>query len=248
MEDIEVQSTESVSPESSPSTPESAVDSTPQTSSEPAPFHEHPRFKELIDQRNQFAEQLKTLQNELQSLKAPKAPAEASPEEKMIAKMRGIDPEFAVYLENLAKKASKAESLEHTFEERQAQETRQQASSALESLHAQNKVPAALQSIYKSQIMAIAQSEGLTVSQLPEVYKRVHNDISKVLDSVKRDERAAYVGSKKADASIPSSQPRPTTTKAPVKGPEYSKNPDEARAQAVQRTLEQIRAAKAAAS
>src|SRR5690606_30305001 len=71
-------------------------------------------------------------------------------------------------------------------------------------LHEEYKVPQELRDFYYSQLVVEAQrNPNMPISKLPEVYKQVHERMSKFLDGQRRDERGRYVATKKADARIP---------------------------------------------
>lgn len=60
------------------------------------PFHKHPRFKRVIDEKNSLAERVETLSKELEDMRkgaAPKAPADA-PAPSWFTKAFGDDPEL----------------------------------------------------------------------------------------------------------------------------------------------------------
>lgn len=219
------------------------------------PFHEHPRFREVIEQKNQFAKELRQaqlaaerMQGQLDLLTKQREPGpQKNP---MLERLEGIDPEFAKYISNLEERAARVEALKADIDEikghRQTQEaksTYDQAMTEVSRLHAEHKVPKELQEFYQARVeRAAAQNPELKVSDLPHVYKRIHEEFNSYLEASKRQNLAGYVQDKAKDARAPSTQPKGKSVG--TSKPEYSKNPSEARAQLIQNVLNQTRGAK----
>lgn len=258
MSENEMQSNEGAMSESSPSTPDTAASSESAASSEATnsnnnsesastPFHEHPRWKELIEQRNQFQGELQKMQSRLADYetraKEASQPKELTSEQKMLERLKTIDPEFAKYNESVLSKLSKVEQLEQQWQADKQAAERQTVQNQLANLHEQNKVPAEYRDMYRDLIKARAAETGAKTSDLPGLFKSVHDSFSKILDTVKRSERQSYVAGKKQDSGIPSSQPRPTSpARATPAAKEFSKDPDAARNEVVSRTMQALRA------
>ncbi|MDE2105718.1 MAG: hypothetical protein KGL39_51315 [Patescibacteria group bacterium] len=214
------------------------------------PFHEHPRFKELVEQKNQFASQFKDSQKvinqlyqKLQSLEQS-SQAQRAQEDALHARLKGIDPEFGERFSKLDGSLKELEQLKAWKQEMEMNQVRQQGVQMVNDLHTQNKVSKEMQDIYNSQIETMVRGNpNLGLRDLPEVYKDVHERMSKVLDSIKRTERESYVQGKKQDASTPASPKQPPGNKAAnSKGFEYSKDPLTAKHQLVQNIRQAIRA------
>lgn len=182
------------------------------------PFHEHPRFKELVEQKNQFATQVKEyerkmqeMQSQLQQLSAPKSQPE---QDALLARLKGIDPEFGGRFEQMVQKLAKLDQVEQELAASKAETVQSRALSTIERLHTEHNVPKELQDLYRDQIeIAAMRNPKMGLNDLPEVYKSVHNKMSQFLDGVKRSERAGYVTDKKKDAAIPSTQTKGQTAK-----------------------------------
>lgn len=253
MEEIEQsQSTEGASSEESSSSTQSTESNTTssaapaaevsQKATADAPFHEHPRFKELIEQRDQFKAEMAKLRQEYESLK-PKPQTEATPESKMMDRLKTIDPEFASFMKGLMDKAAKVDQLETGWQAQQAQTTQQQVSSQFAELHATNKVPAEMQEIYRRQVQAIANADpSIRVSDLPKVYAQVHQQFSQMLEARDRATKAAYVTAKKSGANAPLSANKGSTSKPGAKPSEYSKDREIAKGQLVAKVMSNLRA------
>jgi hypothetical protein len=215
------------------------------------PFHEHPRFKELIEQKNQFAEQNKQFQSQLQDMQRrfqemERVKSESSKQEDQLMKqLKEANPEFArrfEKIEGLTALEAKVQQFEQ-WQQQQAQErTRQEAMTTLNGLYETNKVPKELHSAYEAMLdKAARENPNLQVKDLPNVFKQVHDNFSKFIESTRRADRESYVKEKKQDASKPVTQPKGKPVPS-SKGTEYSKNEEEAKGQMIQKILKLSRA------
>ena len=207
-----------------------------------APFHEHPRFKELINQRNEFSQRLQEYEKRFQELNnridQPKA---QTPEAKLLERLKGIDPEFGSWAEQQhqmkVQLEQKLAAMEQWKASQEANSTKSQIDSSLQKLHSEHKVPESIRSFYEARLEQIAKANpNLTINDLPNVYKEIHDGFSKYMESAKRDALSSYTQSKTKDAAIPApakgTSPKPGAPKF-----EYSKDPYEARAQVVKNAL-----------
>lgn len=234
MEDIESSGSESgvntSEGSSSPSSQPPAVNQTegaPQDAAaqsgndKPTPFHEHPRFKELIEQRNQERTEREKLQQSYQQMaaqmqqmqkafSAPKPEQTKQPShEQVLARLQQIDPEFGQFQSQIAKEMSAVPELKQQLEEfkqwkqdMQMQQTRTQAESTLKQLYEQNKVPEGMQKYYKSLIREMALDNGASsLDDLPKLFSAVHQDVSKFFEERDRTTRESYVAEKKKDVT-----------------------------------------------
>lgn len=210
------------------------------------PFHEHPRFKELIEERNQWKNQFAEMQKRLSDFESRSKPAEPkveSPEDNLLKELKQIRPEFGNLIETLMKKASKVEEIEAGFNNYRNEQLSKNVSSTLEKLHAEHKVPAELQDTYRLHLKAMADANpSIGLSDLPKLYKEVHDRYSKIIDGIKRSATESYLTSKKADASIPTNKPATVAkSTAPSTKP---KSREEAKAEFVSVIANELRAAK----
>jgi seryl-tRNA synthetase len=248
MEDLE-QSTQDVSAESSSAPVES--ESSPkqvegQDASSPSksevPFHEHPRFKELIQQRNEFSQRLQEYEKRFQEINGrieqsqPKAP---TPEAKLLERLKGIDPEFGSWAEQQHKAKAELEQKLAQFEQWKTQSEQHNylsaATSAADRVKAELKVDPTLHNMYLKQIPM-----GTPVEQIPQMYKQMHESVNKLIENAKREALTSYSKEKTKDSSIPApskgASPKPGGPKF-----EYSKDPAEARAQVVKNALKSLK-------
>jgi len=234
---------ESQTPESSSPAQAAPVESKPEQST---PFHEHPRFKEVIEEKNRYREelnaqraQLAELQRQFQAAQAPKAPPPVDP---MYERLKGIDPEFADYIKELRSGATKASELEQHLNNLKEEQFVSSAVSNINSLHEKNSVTPELREMYNQQLdMMYRQGKIRSNEDVAKAYTQVHEQYTKILDSVKRAERESYVASKQQANKAPVTSPKGNPVKQPSK-PQLSNNPAERKQQTIQEILRQVRA------
>lgn len=243
---------EQVSPEPAESASDNAGNESPSEPKpkEEAPFHEHPRFKELVEDRNQwktkssdYERRMADLDRRLQELSAPKKadPAQAERQE-LMTRLKGIDPAFAKLMEELSDKAGRVDQVGQTVQEREAEYVRSTAMNTINSLHSENKVPKEFQELIQSQIeLAAMRDPRIGLHNLKEVYQKVHSSVNGLIENVKRSERESYQKAKTADSSSPATQSRGVPAKPGGKPMEFSKNREEAKAQVQKLILEDLR-------
>ena len=256
----QLQSTESASTESSLSTPEqTAAPEQSATATQEAganqtketantPFHEHPRWKELVEQRNQFQAQMQEMQKQLKEYNSriPEPAKAETPEQKMLKRLESVDPEFAGLMKGLVDRLPRVDQIEQQMAAEREASSRQSVANQMTSLHEQYKVPAEHRDMYRALIQQKAVELGSKIEELPQVYKAVHDNVSKLFDTAKRAERESYLSSKKADSSIPAAPARGTPARPAAKKPEFSADRDEAKKQVIGRVMESLRSGKTA--
>lgn len=215
------------------------------------PFHEHPRFKELVEQKNQalasqreLADKYATMERQLKDLSTPKPQTQAEKDE-LIEDIRKVDPRLAERLEKFSKYGNSVEQLQarlEAYEKQQVQTQQQQvvqsAVAKINQLHETNKVSPEIKTFINNEIDRLYMSGALKeLSQVDTVYKTVHDQYTKFVDSIKRSERESYVKAKTPDSKVPASQPKGEPAKSAPKKPSFSKDPEQAKAQIVSRYL-----------
>lgn len=219
-----------------------------QTTKDNVPFHEHPRFRELIEQKNQAADQYKTLESRYQQieerLRQMSQPKAEQKEDELISELKKIRPEFGERFEKMWNAMSRLDQLEQGHKQTTEQTTRERAISTINSLHTEHKVSKEMQEIYNDAIESAARrNPKLGLDDLPGIYKSVHDKYSKLFDSARRTDRESYVNDKKKDANAPASQSRGKPIMQNVRK-EFSADSGEARKQTVDEVLKLIRADK----
>lgn len=238
----------------SESTGEAAQASAPQQDT--TPFHEHPRFKELVEQKNQalasqkeLSDKYAALEKQLKELSQPKTQAQAEKDE-LIEDLKKVDPRLAERLEKFSKGMSSVEQIQaklEAFEKQQAKAQQDQVVQAavakINQLHEANKVSPELKTFIGNELDRLYMTGQLKdLSQVDAVYKTVHDQFAKFIDGVKRSERESYVQAKKPDSKVPASQPKGEPAKPAPKKPVFSKDREEAMAQIASRAIKQLKA------
>lgn len=185
---------------------------------------EHPRFKSLVEQKNEAQKQYqamearyKALESQLTSVRdsQPKAPTET---DQLIADLKKIDPRLANVIEGQLKASEQAKQLQERLEsfEKQSQEQRQQqvlstAVGKINSLHETNKMSDFGKQFINNQLDIAYRSGALDASDLKAVesaYSEASKAIKAYEDSLRRSVTESYVQDKKKDASVPASVPK----------------------------------------
>lgn len=229
------------SPEASESAPQQEAEGQQAQAKETndVPFHEHPRFKELVSQKNQYADEIKQLQRQIAELGKPK---ESPKEDPLLARLKGIDPEFGARIEQLSATQQELQELRAWKQQMETERVREQAVRSIGEMHESNKVPSELRPMYEAMIEQKARANpNLGLKDLPSVYKEIHDSFSKYLEGTKRQVTESYVKGKKQDASLPASTSKGKAVD-PGKAFQFSKNPEEARAQLISRVRQLSRA------
>lgn len=242
-------SEEAASPEPSSSegsNEEAQAASQPKPEESTQPFHEHPRFKELVEQKNQALATQKALEERYSQLEArlkDLAPKAETPKDELIEHLKTIDPRFAARMEELTKSTSVIQQLQEKLASYEKQQVTSQAVNNINTLHEQNKVTPELKSFINNEMDRLYMNGSLkTTDQIPGLYKAIHDTYSKFIDGIKRAERESYVKDKKVDSKIPSSQPKGKPAGPADKKFQFSKDPEIARQQVVSRYLKTAKA------
>lgn len=247
---------EGSSPESTPASEESNVVQGTETAStnkqDFGSFDKHPRFIELIEQKNQAREAQKQLEEKYAALEARlqemSSPKEPKPRDELLADLDKIDPRLSKFLENLQSSTSELGQLRERLAQYEREQLRNQAYAQVNSLHESNKAPEAIRGLINQELELLdMQGKIKGLNDLPNVYKATLAKYNKLIDDVKRSERESYVAAKKTDAKVPTSQPKGAPAKAAPTKEKYSKDKEEAKQQIVAKFL-QNRAAERDAS
>lgn len=210
---------EEASSQEAPSEAESIEASQEQPQEKPAPFHEHPRFKELIEQNREARseserakQELARLQYELQSMKQQLAPKKEEPVDPFLRDLEKVNPEYAKSFKVLQEQAAKAAVLEQQWQQYQAQQYAEKAYSHLDGLLKTNKVEDPMdQDLYRSAIEAEVfkrehRGEKLTLNDLDKIFSSFHTRYMKYNEDRERAITSRYTSSKRSDQT-----PAPTT-------------------------------------
>lgn len=206
--------------EESASQPESSgaeqQDAAPEKTPEerPAPFHEHPRFKELIEQNRSFKTQaeeyqrsLQTLQAQMEMLRQQAAPKKEEPVDPFLADLEKINPAYAKSLKSVYERAAKAEQIEQRLQQYESQQFAQKAYSRFDNLLSTAKVQDEVdKDVYRAAVEAEvyrreSRGEKLNLEDLDKIFNSFHTRYSKAREDMERKITAKYVSDKKSDAT-----------------------------------------------
>ena len=215
---------------------------------------EHPRFKELVEQKNAALAAQKAMEQKLAQFESrfnqpqtPQAPSKEQMEfEALINDLKNIDPRLASVLEANSKAAKMAEELqkrlegfEKTSQQKELQAQQQAAVAKINQLHESNKVSPEVKQLINDKLELLYMQGKLNLSEVEAAYKQTFEGHNKFVEALKRAERESYVAEKKKDSAVPASQPKGTTPKPGAKKPTWSKDPETARQQIVNKFLKQ---------
>lgn len=222
------------------------------------PFHEHPRFKELVEQKNAALQstralelKLAQLEGRIQATASPKAQAE---KDELIEDLRKIDPRLASRFESLAGSAktleqlqAKLEALENGSKQSSQQAVVKESVSRINGWHEANKVPNEIKQAVNSRLDVLYMTGKLNQQNLEAEYKKAYEPYKAFVENLKRESLKGYVQDKRQDTKVPASLPKGSPAKA--KPPEVPKfrDRDELRA-AVAKEYVQNQIAKRSAS
>jgi hypothetical protein len=212
------------------------------------PFHLHPRFQEVISEKNAIKEQNAAFQRELAELKKQVQASTPAEKDELMDRLESIDPKFAALLKGMRdeQKALKQtiQDLSGWREQSSAQTTAQQVQGMKNQFYTENKIPEDRKGIYEAMVQAEAsRNPNLQVSDLPKVMKQVHDSLGKMFQTAERATTKQFVDSKKAEASKPTSLPKGAPAKA-TKPDNTSVSASDLRAQMVKEALDSVRSAK----
>ena len=223
-EGTEIESTQSdVSSESSSETPDSSQEgqqaAAPQQAPE-VPFHEHPRWKEVMEERNSERQRAQALEQRLadmdrryQELSRPKPQAK---EDAMVARLMGIDPEFGKDYQSIKEQAALTAQLQEQLASFKEERVVESLKGKFEDLASQNKLDPADKELYFAHLdQAYRQGKLRSPSDVEAQFNDFNEPRAKQLEAYKRDAMEEYTKAKKADATKPTGQPK---GKAPAAG------------------------------
>lgn len=265
LESTESSASESPSLEGSGSEPNSGASTqvaAPEQKQDTTPFHERPRFKELVEQKNEYLKRYQDMESRYKALEGqlnsfrdsqPKAPTES---DALLEDLKKVDPRLANDLQRALKGAETAQSLQtrlDAFEKQSQESARQQTLSTavgkINSLHETNKMSPFGKQFINSQLDLSYRSGQLNASDLKAV-EAAYGEASKAIkayeDSLKRDLTKSYVESKTKDAGVPASVPKGPQAKPAQKAIPTFKNKEDLKSAVIKSYLKESAASKEA--
>lgn len=199
-----------------------------QTDSPETPFHEHPRWQEMMEKQNQnaqreqeFQQKIADMEQRLEQALQAKEPAAKDP---LLDRLKGLDPEFGTWAEQQQASAKQMEAMQQQLEAYQTQALNDKIDVEMKSLHEANKVPDFWRAKYENELNVLANKHPerfQNFDQLRNEYKQMHDGYTKYLESQRRETTKEYVVDKKKDASAPTSQRKGAPAKHASKKPDY---------------------------
>lgn len=225
---------------------------------------EHPRFKELVADKNNYQNRYqdmeskyKALEGQLNSFKESQ-PKPQTETDALLKDLEKVDPRLANVIKSQLQAAETAKSVSQRLEqfEKQSQESARQQTIAtavgkINSLHESNKMSDFGKQFIENRLDLAYRSGQLNASDLKAVegaYGEAAKTIKAYEDSMKRDVTQSYVQSKKTDASVPASVPKGPQARPAAKATPAFKSKDDLRSAVVKSYLKESAAAKDAAN
>lgn len=177
------------------------------------PFHEHPRFKEVIEQNRSYKDQLsqyqgalERLQQQMETLKQQNVPKQEVPKDPFLSDLEKVNPAYAKSLQSVYDRAAKAEQIEQRLQQYEQQQFAQQAYSRFDNLLSTAKVSDSDKEMYKDAVEAEvfrreAQGKKLGLNDLDSIFNQFHTKYSKFKEDMERSITAKYVTAKKSDTT-----------------------------------------------
>lgn len=204
----------------------------------------HSRFKELHEQATSYRAELERERQERAAIqqeyekrfqelqqRIPK-PQEQKPFQPLLERLKGIDPEFASFQEKALQAIEELPRVTQQLQQYQIERDRSTAQQTLSSLYDQFKVPEERREDYQARLEAMAYNNPkLSLKDLPNAFKSIHESVSKRFDTYERKIRESYVKEKKADAT-PATQTGGAATSGKAQKKAMSR--DDVRSQLVQ--------------
>lgn len=214
-EGTEIESTTDVV-EESPSGSQDNSQATQQAAApkeETLPFHEHPRWKEVMEERNAERTRAQALEQRLadmdrryQELSRPKPQIK---EDAMVARLMGIDPEFGKDYQSIKEQAALTAQLQEQLSSFKEERVVESLKGKFEDLASQNKLDPADKELYFARLdLAYRQGKLRSPADVENHFKAIHEPQAKRLEAYKRAAIEEYTKAKKVDATKPTGQPK----------------------------------------
>lgn len=180
----------------------------------PVPFHEHPRWKELIEERNSSKTQLEDykqtlgrLQRELETMRQQTAPKAEPKVDPFLADLAKVNPEYAKSLESVYKRAEIAEQAMQRIQQYEAQQFANQARSHFDGILTNAKITDPVdKELYTNVVEAEVyrreqRGEKLGLKDLDSIFNQFHSKYAKAMEDRERAITAKYSQAKKSDVA-----------------------------------------------
>jgi hypothetical protein len=210
------------------------------------PFHEHPRWKEVMEERNAERTRAQALEQRLadmdrryQELSRPRSEPK---KDALVDRLTGIDEDFGRRFGEIAKQAELATQLQEQLNAFKEERVVESLKGKFEELASKNSLDPTDKELYFSKLdLAYRQGKLRSPADVEAQFKAIHEPQAKRMEAYKRAAIEEYTKAKKADATRPTGQPK---GKAPSAGKvDFSKmSQQEAKAFLNKQIVTQLRA------
>lgn len=214
-EGTEIESTTDVVEESSSGSQDSsqAGQQAAAPKEESLPFHEHPRWKEVMEERNSERQRAQALEQRLADMdrryQELSRPRQEPKKDALVDRLTGIDEDFGRRFGEIAKQAELATQLQQQLNSFKEERVVESLKGKFETLASQNKLEQYDKELYFSKLdMAYRQGQLRTPEDVEKHFKAIHEPRAKQLESYKRAAIEEYTKAKKTDANKPTGQPK----------------------------------------
>lgn len=214
-EGTEIESTTDVVEESSSGSQDSsqAGQQAAAPKEEALPFHEHPRWKEVMEERNSERQRAQALEQRLadmdrryQELSRPRQEPKKDP---LVDRLTGIDEDFGRRFGEIAKQAELATQLQEQLNAFKEERVVESLKGKFEELASKNNLDPADKELYFSRLdQAYRQGKLRSPADVEASFKAIHEPQAKRMEAYKRAAIEEYTKAKKADANKPTGQPK----------------------------------------
>lgn len=200
---------------SEPTQSEASSQEAASTKQDNTPFHEHPRFRELVEEKNTYKtkyseleQQFRAMGTQLAEMQKGSQKQQSQPSyEQILNRLKEIDPEFAQFqtalhqeLQSVPQLKSELEQFKQWRHDMEVETLRTQAESTLDNLYKENNVPDELKDWYRSRIEnMVYHNDKATLNDLKSYFKQTHENISKFIEDRDRKKLSSYQIDKKKD-------------------------------------------------
>lgn len=178
----------------------------------PAPFHEHPRFKELIEQTRTFKEQneqyrqeMTRLQAQMEMIREANKPKVEQPQDPFLADLEKVNPEYARSLKTIYDRSQMVEKLEQRLSQFEQADFASKAVSHFNKILDEKKISdpwdrkiierAVRSEVYDQE----SRGKKLNLKDLEKITNDFHAEYKASMDARERSITAKYVKDKTGD-------------------------------------------------
>ncbi len=215
-EGTEIESTQSdVSSESSSETPDSsqATQQAAAPQEQNVPFHEHPRWKEVMADRDAATQRAQALEQRLSDMdrryQELSRPRQEPKKDALVDRLTGIDEDFGRRFGEIAKQAELATQLQQQLNAFKEERVVESLKGKFEELASKSNLDPTDKELYFSKLdLAYRQGKLRSPTDVEAQFKAIHEPQAKRLEAYKRQAIEEYTKAKKADANKPTGQPK----------------------------------------